>query len=273
MDSREPPQSSPPSRIDSPKKRGRPMKYSPDGSTILAPTPLSSYGPADLSPTSDEPPAKKSRGRPSGSGKKQLDALGVGGTNFTPHVILVNIGEDIAAKVTSFCEEGPRQVCILSAHGQVSRATLRQPSGTVYYEGRYQIISLSGSFDTSEEGGCRTGVMSVSLAGINGKMMGGSVSGMLVAASKIQVIVSSFIVEGKKNSIPKEKSGPSPAPTPSGTQVVNPGASSVTPTSATSQGVLSNSSDENDDSSTQRGSGSGSGHGTGFDSTVREPDL
>ncbi|KAI9081681.1 hypothetical protein K1719_036335 [Acacia pycnantha] len=328
MDSREPPQSSPPSRIDSPKKRGRPMKYSPD-----------------------------EQGRPAGSGKKQLDALGVGGTNFTPHVILVNIGEDLAAKITSFCEEGPRLVCILSAHGEVSSATLRPPTGAtvVNLEGRYQIISLSGSFDTSEEGGCR---MSVSLAGNEGKMVGGSVSGMLVAASKIQIIVSSFIDEGKKKSIPKEKSGPSPeatpsgtqvvnpgassvtptsatsqgvssnssdenddsfieerkksrsqrrnqgppqkqrpqelkcfieerkkksipkeksgpspAPTPSGTQVVNPGASSVTPTSATSQGVSSNSSDENDDSSSQRGSGSGSGHGTGLYSTVREPDL
>ncbi|KAI9081683.1 hypothetical protein K1719_036337 [Acacia pycnantha] len=272
MDSRKPPQSSPPSRIDSPKKRGRPRKYAPDGSTILAPTPLSSYAPADLSPTSDEPPAKKSRGRPAGSGKKQLDALGVGGgTHLTPHVILVNNGEDIAAKIKSFCEEGPRQVCILSAHGEVNSATLRQPNGTVNYKGLHQIISLSGSFDTSEEGGRRTGGMSVSLAGDDGNMVGGSVSGMLVAASEIRVIVSSFIVEGKKKSIPKEKSGPSPAATPSGTQVVmNPGASSVTPTSATtSQGAQVISSDENDDSSSQ--SGSGSGHG--FHSTVREPDF
>ncbi|KAI9081689.1 hypothetical protein K1719_036343 [Acacia pycnantha] len=206
MDSREPPQSLP--GIYSPKiKRGRPRKYSPDQKRgrprKYTPLPLSSYVPADLSPTSDEPPAKKSRGRQAGSGKKKLDALGVGVTYLTPHVILVNIGE-----------------------------------------GLYQIISLSGSFNTSEEGACRTGGMRVSLAGDDGIMLGGSVSGMLVAASEIRVIVSSFIVEGKKKSIPKEKTGPSPAATPSGTQVVNSGASSVTPTSATSQGVQVFSSDE-----------------------------
>ncbi|KAI9089183.1 hypothetical protein K1719_029462 [Acacia pycnantha] len=245
--------------VDSPKKkRGRARKYSPDGSTTLGlgPTPLSSSAPADLSPTSDEPPAKKSRGRPPGPGKKQLDALGGGGTFFTPHVILVKTGEDIAAKITSFCEDGSRLVCILSAHGAVSNATLRQSAtsgGTAYYEGRYQILCLSGSFNPSEEGGCRTGGMSVALSGTDGRTVGGSVSGMLVAASEIQVIVSSFIVGGKKKSNPKEKSGSSPAAMPSGTQVL----------SATSQGVSSNSSDEDDDSSLQRGSGSGTGNGTG----------
>lgn len=64
------------------KKRGRPRKYSPDGGNIalgLAPTPMSSSsGPGDLSGTpSGEPSAKKNRGRPPGSGKKQLDALGM----------------------------------------------------------------------------------------------------------------------------------------------------------------------------------------------------
>ncbi|KAK4270029.1 hypothetical protein QN277_023117 [Acacia crassicarpa] len=262
MDSREPPQSSPPSRIDSP-KTGRPRKYSPDG-TILSPTPLSSYAPADLNPTSDEPPARKSRGRPTGSGKKQLDALGVGGRHLPPHLILVNRGEDIAAKITSFCEEGPRLVCILSACGAVSSATLRLPTrGTVSYEGRYQIISLSGAFNPFEdEGGFGTSGMSVALAGADGKLVGGSVCGMLVAASEIQIVVGSFIVEGKKKSSPNEKSGPSPAETPSGSQVVNSGTSPLTPTSAKSQGVS-----RNLDLNLDPNSGTGTNSGT-----VREPD-
>lgn len=68
------------------KKRGRPRKYSPDGNIALglAPTPISASsaanhgepasasGPASMS----EPTLKKHRGRPPGSGKKQLDALG-----------------------------------------------------------------------------------------------------------------------------------------------------------------------------------------------------
>ncbi|XP_028764265.1 AT-hook motif nuclear-localized protein 13-like [Neltuma alba] len=262
------------------KKRGRPRKYSPDGSIALglAPTPLSSSSaPADLSATSGEPPAKKSRGRPPGSGKKQLDALGVGGTGFTPHVIMVKTGEDIAAKIMSFCEQGPRSVCILSANGAVCNATIRQSAtsgGTMYYEGRYEIISISGSFNPCEDGGCRTGGLSVTLAAADGKIVGGSVSGMLVAASPIQVIVGSFIVEGKKkSSSKKEISGPSSAATPPGTQMLNFGASSVTPTSAASQGVSGDSSDDHNDSPSQRGSGSGTGSGTepGLYSSVSQP--
>lgn len=63
------------------KKRGRPRKYSPDGNIALglAPTPISSsnvvHGDSSGTPSS-EPSAKKNRGRPPGSGKRQLDALG-----------------------------------------------------------------------------------------------------------------------------------------------------------------------------------------------------
>lgn len=63
------------------KKRGRPRKYAPDGNIALglAPTPIPStaaHGDATGTPSS-EPPAKRNRGRPPGSGKKQLDALGI----------------------------------------------------------------------------------------------------------------------------------------------------------------------------------------------------
>ena len=76
------------------KKRGRPRKYTPDASNIglaLAPTsPLpsasNSYGGGNDGggdsggggggANSTDPPAKRNRGRPPGSGKKQLDALG-----------------------------------------------------------------------------------------------------------------------------------------------------------------------------------------------------
>ena len=77
------------------KKRGRPRKYTPDASNIglaLAPTsPLpsasNSYGGGAEgggggdsggggNANSSDPPAKRNRGRPPGSGKKQLDALG-----------------------------------------------------------------------------------------------------------------------------------------------------------------------------------------------------
>lgn len=63
------------------KKRGRPRKYTPDGNIALglAPTTVaSSVGHGDLTATPDsEQPAKKARGRPPGSGKKQMNAHGI----------------------------------------------------------------------------------------------------------------------------------------------------------------------------------------------------
>ncbi|PQQ11954.1 AT-hook motif nuclear-localized protein 13-like [Prunus yedoensis var. nudiflora] len=246
------------------KKRGRPRKYSPDGNIALglAPTQMPSTastaaaGPhGESSGTmSSDPPAKKNRGRPPGSGKKQLDALGAGGVGFTPHVIMVQAGEDIAAKVMSFSQQGPRTVCILSANGAICNVTLRQPAmsgGTVTYEGRFEIISLSGSYLFSENNGnrSRSGGLSVSLAGSDGQVLGGGVAGMLVAASPVQVIVGSFIADGKKSNSNFLKSGPS-SPPPS--QMLNFGAP-MTAASPSSQGASSESSDENGSSPLNRG--------------------
>ncbi|CAN6476688.1 unnamed protein product [Victoria cruziana] len=187
------------------RKRGRPRKYGPDGTMALALTPVSSLpGGYSSSATPTSPTAKKARGRPPGSGKKQqLAALGSPGTGFVPHVITVKVGEDVASKIMSFSQQGPRAVCILSANGAISNVTLRQPAtsgGTVTYEGRFEILSLSGSFLLSENGGqrSRTGGLSVSLAGPDGRVLGGGVAGLLMAASPVQVVVGSFIADVKK---------------------------------------------------------------------------
>lgn len=57
-------------------------------------------------------------------------------------------------------------------------------------QGRYEILSLSGSYVPTEgENGAkqRTGGLSVSLAGSDGRVFGGGVAGLLTAASPIQV--------------------------------------------------------------------------------------
>ncbi|KAJ0236822.1 AT-hook motif nuclear-localized protein 13 [Hirschfeldia incana] len=209
------------------KKRGRPRKYAPDGGIGLALAPTSplpsasnSYGGGNDvgggggggdsggggggGGNSTDPPAKRNRGRPPGSGKKQLDALGgTGGVGFTPHVIEVKTGEDIAMKVVAFTHQGPRAICILSATGAVSSVMFRQsssPSGAVKYEGPYEIISMSGSFLNTESNGTvtKTGSLSVSLARPDGQVVGGCVAGMLVAGSQVQVVVGSFVPEVKK---------------------------------------------------------------------------
>ncbi|XP_022757438.1 AT-hook motif nuclear-localized protein 13-like [Durio zibethinus] len=258
---------------DMKKKRGRPRKYAPDGNIALlqlAPTtPIASnstshgggdsvgLGCSNGGAAASEPPAKRNRGRPAGSGKRQINALGgVGGVGFTPHVITVKAGEDIASKIIAFSRQGPRTVCILSANGAICNVTLRQPAmsgGTVTYEGRFEIISLSGSFLLSENNGShsRSGGLSVSLAGTDGRVLGGGVAGMLQAASPVQVIVGSFIADGKKQNSDVSKTGPSSILTPNMLKFGTPGTTGSPP----SQGGLSESSEENGGSPLNRGSG------------------
>ncbi|KAJ6347554.1 hypothetical protein OIU76_004103 [Salix suchowensis] len=132
------------------------------------------------------------------------------GANFTPHIITVNAGEDVTMKIISFSQQGPRAICVLSANGVISSVTLRQPDssgGTLTYEGRFEILSLSGSFMPSETGGARSrsGGMSVSLASPDGRVVGGGVAGLLVAASPVQVVVGSFLAGNQHEQKPKKQ--------------------------------------------------------------------
>ncbi|XP_009800836.1 AT-hook motif nuclear-localized protein 1-like [Nicotiana sylvestris] len=199
------------------KKRGRPRKYAPDGSVnvtssnnVLSPKPISSSAP---SPVIDFSSEKRGKVRPVGlvstikphHHQPKVDLATPGewvscsvGANFTPHIITVNTGEDVTMKVISFSQQGPRAICILSANGVISSVTLRQPDssgGTLTYEGRFEILSLTGSFMPSETGGMRnrSGGMSVSLASPDGRVVGGGVAGLLVAASPVQIVVGSFL--------------------------------------------------------------------------------
>ncbi|PKI53981.1 hypothetical protein CRG98_025592 [Punica granatum] len=198
----------PPSGEQPPKKkRGRPRKYGPDGKVALGLLPMSGAAPTST-PGSVTPLPKKARGRPPGSGRKQrLAAVGEwmnasAGLAFAPHVIRVGAGEDVAAKILSFSQQRPRAICILSGCGTISLVTLRQPAssgGTITYEGRFEILCLSGSYLLAEEGGPRnrTGGISVSLSSPDGHVIGGSV-GMLIAAGPVQVVICSFVYGSSK---------------------------------------------------------------------------
>lgn len=67
-----------------------------------------------------------------------------------PHFImfvdwLIVYFQDVTAKIISFCQQGPRAICILSANGMVSNATLRQSDssgGTLTYEVHSKYLSL-----------------------------------------------------------------------------------------------------------------------------------
>ncbi|XP_027355818.1 AT-hook motif nuclear-localized protein 10 [Abrus precatorius] len=235
------------------RKRGRPRKYGPDGTMSLSltttPPPASSaavpvshsggqFPPASAS-DSASPGSLKRRGRPRGSLNKNPSKSSYGsGATFTPHVITVKAGEDLSSRIMALSENDSRHVCILTANGAISNVTLRQPSttgGTVTYEGRFEILSLGGSLFIAENGGqcSRVGGLSVSLSGPDGRVLGGGVAGLLIAASPVQVVLASFVSDGRKASKSAKRMGNVSAP---------PKASTAGQSSSPSRGTVSESS-------------------------------
>ncbi|XP_007219383.2 AT-hook motif nuclear-localized protein 7 isoform X2 [Prunus persica] len=127
-------------------------------------------------------------------------------TDYTPHVITAEPGEDLTFKIISVAEQGPRAIWIISANGAVSNVRLRRPDtdeGSITLEGVFEIAHLSGSFMFYDNRGTMSGGLSVSLSGPNGSCIGGAVCGSLIAAGHVQVVVGSF-APGKPDVLPKE---------------------------------------------------------------------
>nr|XP_043607059.1 AT-hook motif nuclear-localized protein 10-like [Erigeron canadensis] len=192
------------------RKRGRPRKYPTadvNNSSSASPNlPHAVESGGFSSPGSSTFSSGKKRGRPPGSLNKQHHypaASGSPGVGFMPHVLDIQSGEDVLAKLMWFSQNSTRALCVLSANGSVSNVTLQQSAtsgGTVTYEGRFEILSLSGSFMLSDIAGqrSRTGGLSVALSGPDGRVLGGNVAGLLTAAAPVQVIVGSFVPASQK---------------------------------------------------------------------------
>ncbi|KAK0599508.1 hypothetical protein LWI29_005904 [Acer saccharum] len=187
------------------RKRGRPRKYgTPEQALAAKKTASSSSNSKDRR---DQQQALLGSGGGSTSSysmttkKSQLSGFGNSGEAFTPHVINVAAGEDVSHKIMVFMQQSKREICILSASGSISNASLRQPAtsgGNITYEGRFEIVSLSGSYVRTEIGG-RTGGLSVCLSSTDGQIVGGGVGGPLKAAGPVQVIVGTFLIDARKN--------------------------------------------------------------------------
>ncbi|KAL6503068.1 hypothetical protein OROHE_023697 [Orobanche hederae] len=219
------------------KKRGRPRKFDADGN--LNPAYLRSKTAAAAAAagripqagfTLSTPPSFEysagSKGRQdkhSGSSSWIVASLGelfanTAGADFTPHVVTAHPGEDVAGKILTFAQKGHRGICVLSANGSVSNVTLRQPGasgGLLTYEGRFEILTLTGSYTISDNDGMRSrsGGLSVSLASPDGRVIGGGVAGLLMAASPIQIVVGSFVPNGFKIQKRKYRTEPKTSPT------------------------------------------------------------
>lgn len=82
----------------------------------------------------------------------------------------------------------------MSGSGNVTNVTLRQPASpgaVVTLHGRFEILSLSGSFLPPPAPPAATG-LTIYLAGGQGQVVGGSVVGQLVASGPVIVMAASF---------------------------------------------------------------------------------
>ncbi|KAE8790256.1 AT-hook motif nuclear-localized protein 9 [Hordeum vulgare] len=220
------------------RKRGRPRKYGPDGAMKhhmssssssahhhqqqhqhqMMGAPQQRMGPMSgqgMAGGLDDAAQKKKRGRPPGTGKKLSSTTskpsgnafpGSAGTSFTPHIITASPSEDVAGKIAAFASQSPRAVCVLSAMGSVSRAVLRHPAdhppsynNPSIYEGLYEILSLSGSYNLNEGQQNQTDGISVTLCSPERHVIGGVLGGALVAASTVQVVLGTFVQGGSKS--------------------------------------------------------------------------
>uniref|UniRef100_A0A0D9VMT2 PPC domain-containing protein n=1 Tax=Leersia perrieri TaxID=77586 RepID=A0A0D9VMT2_9ORYZ len=103
-------------------------------------------------------------------------------------------GADVAEAIAQFSRRRQRGVCVLSGAGTVANVALRQPSApgaVVALHGRFEILSLTGTFLPGPAPPGSTG-LTVYLAGGQGQVVGGSVVGSLIAAGPVMVIASTF---------------------------------------------------------------------------------
>ncbi|XP_019414658.1 PREDICTED: AT-hook motif nuclear-localized protein 7-like [Lupinus angustifolius] len=147
------------------------------------------------------------------------------GSSMATHVMIVNVGECISTEILALSRDLGRNICVLTANGEISRVKLRLPSNEhVTYEGGFVIQSLGGSlvlFDGGSGPSGRSGGLTVSFFGPSGHLVGGAVAGEMIAASTVQVVLLSFPGEFGNASKEPNKTGNSSAPAPPKVDVVD----------------------------------------------------
>lgn len=140
---------------------------------------------------------RRPRGRPAGSKNKPKPPIIItrdSANALRSHVMEIANGCDIMESVTTFARRRQRGVCILSGSGTVTNVTLRQPASpgaVVTLHGRFEILSLSGSFLPPPAPPAASG-LAIYLAGGQGQVVGGSVVGPLLASGPVVIMAASF---------------------------------------------------------------------------------
>ncbi|KAM1034535.1 hypothetical protein PS1_038227 [Malus domestica] len=140
---------------------------------------------------------RRPRGRPAGSKNKPKPPIIItrdSANALRSHVMEIADGCDIVESVATFARRRQRGVCIMSGTGTVTNVTLRQPASpgsVVTLHGRFEILSLAGSFLPPPAPPAATG-LTIYLAGGQGQVVGGSVVGTLIASGPVVIMAASF---------------------------------------------------------------------------------
>ncbi|KAL9433695.1 hypothetical protein AB3S75_028515 [Citrus x aurantiifolia] len=140
---------------------------------------------------------RRPRGRPAGSKNKPKPPIIItrdSANALRTHVMEIADGCDIVESVATFARRRQRGVCILSGTGTVTNVTLRQPASPgaiVSLHGRFEILSLSGSFLPPPAPPAASG-LTIYLAGGQGQVVGGSVVGTLMTSGPVVIMAASF---------------------------------------------------------------------------------
>ncbi|KAG6493228.1 AT-hook motif nuclear-localized protein 23-like [Zingiber officinale] len=144
--------------------------------------------------------SRRPRGRPPGSKNRPKPPVIItreSANVLRAHMLEVSAGCDVFDCIATYARRRQRGVCVLSGSGVVTNVTLRQPSsssgtgGVVTLQGRFEILSLAGSFLPPPAPPGATS-LSIFLAGGQGEVAGGNVVGALFAAGSVIVIAASF---------------------------------------------------------------------------------
>uniref|UniRef100_A0A7N0V5G5 PPC domain-containing protein n=1 Tax=Kalanchoe fedtschenkoi TaxID=63787 RepID=A0A7N0V5G5_KALFE len=145
-------------------------------------------------------PTRRPRGRPAGSKNKPKPPVIItkeSANTLRAHLLEVASGCDVYDSIAKYAAKRQRGICVLSGSGSVADVTLRQPptaggaGPVVVLQGRFEILSLSGSFLPPPAPPGATS-LAVYLGGGQGQVVGGNVVGALIAAGPVMVMAASF---------------------------------------------------------------------------------
>ncbi|KAI3685029.1 hypothetical protein L6452_34260 [Arctium lappa] len=144
---------------------------------------------------------RRPRGRPAGSKNKPKPPIIItrdSANTLRAHAMEVSPGCDVGESLATFARRKQRGICVLSAAGCVTNVTLRQPSPSsttgpiVTLHGHFEILSLTGSVLPQPAPPGVTG-LDIYLAGPQGQVVGGAISGPLIASGPVIIMAATFM--------------------------------------------------------------------------------